>query len=243
MWHSTLPNMIPAKGVYALTHIQTKSIYIGSSINLAHRRQRWWQTMKRNPQNLQPNIRALSCNPRDWTFTILWDGTNATSEELEAQERRAVVLLWAKRSSCLLNIIPVQRSDNLSGFTAGGRTMSINAWSRLTGIPRATIALRIQRLGWPPEQCVGLVERPPRDYKLSVSREQALGMMGTIIFDDSGNPMLISEAAVVLGCRSDTLARRLANRRGGRNDRGSITLAELRAGSEKYCHWQPDKLS
>jgi hypothetical protein len=228
--------MITKRGVYTLVHIATKSIYVGSSINMPGRRKRWWSNMRANPQNLPPNIRALSCNRRDWAFSVLWDGTNATSEQLEAQERRAVELMAVKAPARLLNAIAVYRPDNV-GFTAGERTMSLNAWSQITGTPRATISARI-KYGWTPEECVGLVEHPPRDYHSVVDRDRAISMMATTIVADDGTFMLIGEAAAALGCRYDTLARRLANRRAGNGGLNpSVTLAELRALSQQYRRW------
>lgn len=226
----------PTRGVYALTHIATGSVYIGSSVNLKERQKSWWRRMNSEQQNLPPAIRALSCDRRDWVFRVLWDGTGATPAQLEAAERRGVELVLSKAPSRLLNDLAVHRPD-VAGFTAGNKTMSLNAWSKATGIPRATIAAR-KSYGWAPEQCVGLAARPYRDYPagglLGVNRQHSLSMMATAIRDDAGNYILVSEAAAALGCRYDTLARRLAARRARQGGGGEITLAELRALSDKY---------
>jgi hypothetical protein len=228
--------MKPTRGVYALTHIATGKVYIGSSVNFKRRRERWWLRMNKDPQNLPPEIRALTASREDWKFSILWDGTGATPAQLEAAERRGVELMLAKAPSRLLNDLAVHRPD-AAGFTAGDKTMSLNAWSKVTGIPRATIAAR-KSYGWTPEQCVGLAARPYRDYPagglLGVNRQHSLSMMATAIRGDDGECMLIGEAAAELGCRYETLARRLAARRARQGSGGEITLAELRALSDKY---------
>jgi hypothetical protein len=225
----------PARGVYALTHIATGMIYVGSSMNFRRRWKERRQRMNTNQHQLPPEIRVLTASREDWKFSILWDGTGATPAQLEAAERRGVELVRAKAPSRLLNILAVQRPDAV-GFTAGDKTMSLNAWSKVTGIPRATIAAR-KNYGWTPEQCVGLAARPYRDYPagglLGVNRQHSLSMMATAIRGDDGEYMLIGEAAAELGCRYETLARRLAARR-ARQGGEEITLAELRALSDKY---------
>jgi hypothetical protein len=196
----------PKAGVYALVHRATGRIYIGSSLNLKERRKSWWARMNQDRQNLPPSIRDLTAAREDWDFVVLWDGTGQPSALLQLRENEAVAHLRQRDPARCLNTLPVQRADN-AGFTAGGRTMSFNAWSRETGIARATIAMRAQQLGWTPEQAVGIDPPPVRDHTAE-HFDHSISVARVVVYDGD-TPMTRRRAAERLGCKLDTLTRRL----------------------------------
>jgi len=85
-------------------------------------------------------------------------------------------------------------------------TLSARGWSTKTGVPRATIEARIYA-GWPPEQAVGLVPRPPRDYPATMKRSGL--WRSTVIVMDTTEMLSQPEAARRLGCTTRSLQRRL----------------------------------
>jgi hypothetical protein len=186
--------------------------------------------MNRDPQNLPEPLRELTTSRQDWDFKILWSDINATSEDLARQEAEAVWRIRQRRPDLLLNTLPVDRPD-LAGLTAGDTTFPIREWSRITGIKRTTIAGRLQS-GWSNEQAVGFLPPPERDYR-NGARGFAVDRALTKVIDDNGKPMLISEAAIILGCAYRTLSARLTGYR-NRDGKTQVTLAELKQGTEKY---------
>lgn len=63
---------------------------------------------------------------------------------------------WATRTEQQRN-----KRDN-NWLTAGGETMLAIEWSERTGIPLVNIRVRLTRLGWTPEQAVGIAPREPQ---------------------------------------------------------------------------------
>jgi len=218
-------------GVYALTHKTTGKLYVGSTKNFKKRRERWWQTMNRNPQNLPPLMRIITQSRHDWEFKVVIPLVDPTSEQLELVEQQVVDALRQQAPARLLNLLPVARPDT-AGLTAGNQTKSLNQWSRDTGIPRATIATRYQQLGWTPEQAVGLHPPPVRDY--TTEHLDATFARSKVLILDGNVPLTQRQAAVRLGCRQDTLSIRLMNYRASNGTQASVQLSELLEKSKKY---------
>lgn len=149
--------------------------------------------------------------------------------DLEHAEEAAVTHARLRAFAKVLNEMPVQRVDT-AGYTADGRAQSLNAWSRETGIPRATISVRI-KLGWPPEQAVGLVSRPLRDYH-EQHRGNSLDFSSVIVVDGD-RPLTQPEAANILGCTVKSLQRRLVRFRLA-DRQATVQLAHLRHLTEKH---------
>jgi hypothetical protein len=218
-------------GIYALHHRASGKLYIGSTRNFANRRSKWWAIMNRNPQDLPPEIRDLTKDREDWGFEILH--RCAISLLLE-HEISAIDYLRQRAPERLLNRLAVQRPDQ-AGLSVGGQIHSLNAWSRLTGVPRATISHRL-RHGWSPEEAVGLVPHAPRDQiaeaGVAAHRGWALSHMASTIIGPDGLSMTVAEAARQLGCSSGTLSERLRRRR----ERGVdvVYFSELLAGSQQH---------
>jgi len=220
----------PNAGVYALTHRTLGKIYIGSSHDFKRRRHQWWQTMNHDPQDLPPVMRSITTSREDWVFSVVWDGTNATPEQLKQVELEVVDALRHRAPGRLLNVLPVVRPDT-AGLTAGGRTQSVKAWSRETGVNSVTIATRYQQLGWTPEQAVGLLPPPVRDYTTS-ALDHAFASARVLILD--GNvPLTRRQAAARLNCRVETLTTRLQKYQIA-NGQARVQLSELLEKSKKY---------
>lgn len=86
-----------------------------------------------------------------------------------------------------------------SGLTVAGRTQSLRAWARETGIPHQTVCYRF-RQGWPPEAIIGRAPppSPPQTDFRALSK---------VLILDGRRPITRREAAARLGCKPETLAK------------------------------------
>ncbi len=212
--------MAVSSGVYALRHLQTGSVYIGSSVDLPERRKQWWRKLN-HPQSLPLRLRSITKSRYDWEFVVLWSRPGLTEADLERAEQAALTQAMATAPHRVLNALSAMRRFDRE-LEVDGKFNSLRGWEAATGVPKTTIQARISS-GWTPAQAVGLTP-PPETVHHNAKK---------VAVYDGGLELTQREAARRLGCEVKTLAARLQRYRvpGGV---GTVQLAELQALSAKY---------
>jgi len=162
----------------------------------------------------------LSSDADDWDFHILYEIPVADPEVLLQYEHYAVEYLRQTAPNRCLNWYPATRLD-VNLLTVGARTQSLRAWMRETGIARSTLAFRFHQ-GWPPEAIIGRAPPPTAALVDFTTTSNVLVVAGKRV-------LTRREAAAQLGCKPETLTKRLRKYRvPGQQVR--IRLYELKLG-------------
>lgn len=216
-------------GIYALRHRPTGKLYVGSSKDLANRRGKWWRELNTRSPTLPFRITELAGDRRDWDFIVLWSG-EATPARLLEREQQALQRVQNVAPERCLNSVSATRSDVVL-ITAMGEARSLRAWAARTGVPKSTISYRL-RIGWTPEQAVGVAPPPNRD-RTEEHAMSAATVSKVLVMDENGVVLSRREAAVVLECSKHTLVERL-RRYQLPEGQARVQLADLMSRSQKY---------
>ena len=188
--------------------------------------------MDNAPSYLPMSIRSITKTHHDWDFKLLIDGTGFNSDQLALHEKQVVDELKRRAPARVLNMLPVYRpSAALTAVTAGGRTQTLSAWSRETGIPRSNIRRHLNQ-GCTAEQAVGMQPTPPHAHSAD-NLDRAFAATRVLILDGA-TPLTRRQAALRLGCAIETLNNRMTKYRGPEGVQVTIQLSELLEKSKKY---------
>lgn len=214
--------MTPHPCIYALRHRPTGKVYIGSTNYLLVRMRNWKQAFR---DGRAAHLAAVG--PFDeWEPHVLQELPGATPSELARAEAEVLVRAVRKAPAKIVNKQLVARRPDAPGLEVGGRVRLLAEWERETGVSRGTVRSRL-RLGWTPEQAVGLAPPPLRDQERE-QRERAIAMMETKIVGDNGEFLTLGEAAEHLGVGKESLCSRLRYQRRSYGALPTINVSELR---------------
>lgn len=126
-------------GIYAIINRLTREIYIGKSVNMQRRYQEWRAIVSSGFGH--KNIRFMEAakgNGRDWDFHILYEAGDATHEELDSFEARAITKALQRDPSKVLNALLPAAPKAGRGLTApksritmGGQQVNYSAAARV----------------------------------------------------------------------------------------------------------------
>ena len=131
------------RGVYALKHIPTGKVYIGSTINLPNRWKRWKAELTFNQQELPRSFPQTTLD--DWEFKVVKEYPPETeASDMQVDEHQLIARFRALHPELSLNSRKMEERET---FIHEGRETTIYDLSRETGIQYMTLLYRYNQ-GW-----------------------------------------------------------------------------------------------